>query len=156
MISELPTQRGRSRSRSRERIQEYPKDRTIRDVSYRGVDEEPSRARSKSPVVRGGQDPGKERRRPTWFDIQPVAGAPPPISDLPGAVQVTPENASGNLVSSSQSGVANQQATRHARRIYVRGQPAHTKEGDIATFFRYDNFNIICTTQITVTLEIMV
>lgn len=143
MVSELQTQRGRSRSRSRERVDGYISDRMTRDVSPRGLDQEPSRAKSRSPVPGDGQDPGKERRRPTWFDIQPVAGAPPPISDLPGVVQVIPENVSGNLMSSSQSGVANQQATRHARRIYIGGLPVHTKEGDIATFFRYGELQFL-------------
>jgi len=136
MVSELPSQRRRSRSRSRERASEYPGERKLHGESPGRVDDDQCMARSKSPIA--GQDPGMERRRPTWFDIQPVAGAPPPISELPGAVQVIPENISGNIVTSSQSGVANQQATRHARRIYVGGLPPHTKEEDIATFFRYE------------------
>ena len=136
MVSEFPSERGRSRSRSRERRRnESPDARKTRARSPGGEDMQLSGGRSKSPVTR---DQEKERRRPTWFDIQPVAGAPPPISDLPGAVQVIPESISGNLASSVQSGAANQQATRHARRIYVGGLPTHAKEEDIATFFRCD------------------
>lgn len=135
MVSEVPSGRRRSRSRSNEKRRETAEQGKDHDRSSGQQDRQTSRARSKSPL--SGHDPATERRRPTWFDIQPVAGAPPPISELPGAVKVIPESLSGNLVSSAQSGAANQQATRHARRIYVGGLPPHTKEEDIATFFRY-------------------
>lgn len=42
------------------------------------------RSRSRSPAY----DAEKARRRPTWFDIPPIGGAPPPLTQLPGAVQV--------------------------------------------------------------------
>lgn len=121
--------RRRSRSRSRDRHASYERNR-----SSERVDRRRSRSHSKSPEPE--YDPAKERRRPTWFDIQPVGGAPPPISDLPGAVQVIPDDLPANIASSAQTGAANQQATRHARRIYVGGLPPDTKEESIATFFR--------------------
>ena len=115
--------RGRQRSRSRER----------RNGSRERNERERSKSRSKSPGT--GFDPNKERRRPTWFDIQPIGGAPPPISQLPGAVQVVPDELPASLTASTQGG-ANQQATRHARRIYVGGLPPSAREENIASFIR--------------------
>jgi splicing factor U2AF subunit len=90
-----------------------------------------SRSRSASPAP-ARYDPKKERRRPTWFDIQPVGGAPPPVDSLPGAIQVVTNALAG---SSAAAGASNQQATRHARRIYIGGLPPHALEDQIATFF---------------------
>ena len=91
-----------------------------------------SRSRSKSP---NGYNPELKRRRPTWFDIAPVGGAPPPISQLPGAVQVTPANISDAGPALNYGAGGNQQATRHARRIYVGGLPLSSTEDSISTFF---------------------
>lgn len=119
------TERERRRSRSRERHRSRSRERKSRQRS---------KSRSKSPE---GFDPNKERRRPTWFDIPPVGGAPPPMSQLPGAVHVIPDNASSSVAVTSHAGGANQQATRHARRIYVGGLPPSAGEDNIASFFRY-------------------
>lgn len=113
--------RRRSRSRDKQRNRSRSRDRRRRSAS-----------RSKSPA---GYDPERKRRRPTWFDIAPVGGAPPPISQLPGAVQVTPAATSGPAAGASYAGGPNQQATRHARRIYVGGLPPSAREESIASFF---------------------
>jgi hypothetical protein len=104
-----------------------------------------SRSRSKSP---SGYDPNRKRRRPTWFDIPPIGGAPPPLSQLPGAVQVIPENIAPVVTAPGGfGGAASQQATRHARRIYVGGLPPDAVEQNIATFFRYKDLHaILCIT----------
>lgn len=136
MASET-AERRRSRSRSMDRREESSHEKMLSNRSPETEHRPASGERAKSSEA--GHDPTKERRRPTWFDIGPVAGAPPPISDLPGAVKVIPESLPGNLAASAQAGAANQQATRHARRIYVGGLPPHAKEGDIATFFRFVN-----------------
>jgi splicing factor U2AF subunit len=119
------TVRERRRSRSRERHRSRSRERK---------NQQRSKSRSKSPE---GFDPSKERRRPTWFDIPPVGGAPPPMSQLPGAVHVIPDNASSSAAVASHAGGANQQATRHARRIYVGGLPPSAGEDNIASFFRF-------------------
>lgn len=111
----------RNRSRSREHRRSRSRDRRRR-----------SKSRSKSPA---GYDPERKRRRPTWFDIVPVGGAPPPIAQLPGAVQVTPFAETGPVAAAGYAGGANQQATRHARRIYVGGLPPSAREDAIASFF---------------------
>lgn len=82
-----------------------------------------------------GYNPEQQRRRPTWFDIAPVGGAPPPISQLPGAVMVVTD-APGASAATGFGGAAAQQATRHARRIYVGGLPPSAKEEGVSTFFR--------------------
>lgn len=121
-------ERRRSRSRSRDRRRSRSRDRR--------------RSRSRSPAY----DAEKARRRPTWFDIPPIGGAPPPLTQLPGAVQVfnMPRDASGMAAAAGGPAAApvmaagaamSQQATRHARRIYVGGLPPSADENNIATFF---------------------
>lgn len=133
--------RDRRRSRSRDRRRSRSKDRRRRRSRSISKSKSRSRSRSKSPAGGTGYDPDRKRRRPTWFDIPPVGGAPPPISQLPGAVQVTPNMPSapggGSAVPvAGYAGAANQQATRHARRVYVGGLPPSAREENIATFFR--------------------
>ncbi len=84
--------RERSRSRERERDRGHDDRRSSYDNRDRGRDRRRSRSRSRD---RGRErdaspayDPKRPRRRPTWFDIAPVGGMPPPLSSLPGAVQV--------------------------------------------------------------------
>ena len=122
-----------SRERSRER-------RRTRSRSRERERRRRSRTRSKSPpaagaAASGGYDPNSKRRRPSWFDIQPVGGAAPPISSLPGAVQVTPDAPTGPSAGAGFAGGPNQQATRHARRIYIGGLPPSAREENIGTFF---------------------
>lgn len=119
--------RGRYRSRSRSSSGDRRRRRRSRSAS-RG------RRRTRSPSPSHGYDPEKKRRRPTWFDIQPVGGVPVPISQLPGAVMVAPD--SGPVpMGVGMFGGGNQQATRHARRIYVGGLPVGVQDDTIATFF---------------------
>ena len=123
---QLDRSRDRRRSRSRDKR---------RSRSRSGDRRRRSRSRSKSPATTG-YDPNAKRRRPTWFDIMPVGGVPPPISDLPGAVQVTPIVPTGPASGAGYAaGGPNQQATRHARRIYVGGLPPSAHEESIASFF---------------------
>jgi splicing factor U2AF subunit len=74
-----------------------------------------------------------------------MGGAPPPLTQLPGAVQVfaVPPGSVGG-VGGGGGGMGNvlpaasamsQQATRHARRIYVGGLPPQANEQNIQTFF---------------------
>ena len=102
------------------------------------------RRRSRSPDY----DPEGQRRRPTWFDIPPIGGAPPPLTQLPGAVQVFSApggggggggggafGGGGGMAATSAGAAMSQQATRHARRIYVGGLPPSANEQNIQTFF---------------------
>ncbi len=89
------------------------------------------RARSRSPSPTPARyDPGKERRRPTWFDIEPVGGAPPIIDSLPGAVKVISDEAAQLAAPAG----ASNQATRHARRIYIGGLPPNSREDEVGAF----------------------
>ncbi|PRW56919.1 splicing factor U2af large subunit A-like isoform X1 [Chlorella sorokiniana] len=121
--------RSRSRSRSRDRRRRSRSRERRRSRSR-------DRRRSRSPEY----DPEKQRRRPTWFDIPPIGGAPPPLTQLPGAVQVfsvpqsmAPAAGSGPVISGASA--MSQQATRHARRIYVGGLPPSANEQNVQTFF---------------------
>ncbi|KAL4450071.1 hypothetical protein ABPG77_010740 [Micractinium sp. CCAP 211/92] len=131
--------RRRERSRDRDRERRRSRSRSRDRRRSRSRDRRRSRSRSRS------HDDEKARRRPTWFDIPPIGGAPPPLTQLPGAVQVfnMPRDAAGMPAA---GGVAaapvlaggaamSQQATRHARRIYVGGLPPSADENNIATFF---------------------
>lgn len=92
----------------------------------------PPRSRSRSPTRLSE----RKRRRPTWFDIAPVNGLPPPWSTLPGAVQVVPQEvAASNVGNNAFVTVASQQATRHARRVYVGGLPPSVTERSLGDFF---------------------
>ena len=73
---------------------------------------------------------------PPRFDIPPIGGAPPPLTQLPGAVQVfsvpqsmAPTAGSGPVISGASA--MSQQATRHARRIYVGGLPPSANEQNV-------------------------
>lgn len=99
------------------------------DRSEHGERRERSRSRSLSPAP-ARYDPNKERRRPTWFDIEPVGGVPPIIDSLPGAVQVISEEASRLAAPAG----ASNQATRHARRIYIGGLPPNSREEQVGAF----------------------
>ncbi|PSC72088.1 splicing factor U2af large subunit A-like isoform X2 [Micractinium conductrix] len=118
-------ERRRSRSRSRDRRRRSRSRSRSRD-----------RRRSRSPADQGE----KPRRRPTWFDIPPIGGAPPPLTQLPGAVQVfegqraATQAPVGGMPQMGGSAMS-QQATRHARRIYVGGLPPQANEQNIQTFF---------------------
>lgn len=129
-IFTLQRSNGRDRSRSRERRRRSRSRDRYRSRSRE--DRRREKSRSRSPI--NGYDPNRQRRRPTWFDIQPVGGMPPPISSLPGAIQVTPSVPMGPATTSTFAGGPNQQATRHARRIYAGGLPT-INEDDIASFF---------------------
>ena len=118
--------RSRSRSRSRSRDGDRGRRRSFSPSERR------HRSRSKSNEQ---YDQEKKRRRPTWFDIQPLGGVPVPISQLPGAVMVTPDGAGVAPLGGGIFAGGNQQATRHARRIYVGGLPIDVREETISSFF---------------------
>nr|XP_012568737.1 splicing factor U2af large subunit B-like isoform X2 [Cicer arietinum] len=84
-----------------------------------------SRSRSKSP-------PQPEGKRTSGFDMAPPAtGVTPAVSgQMPGIAHMI-QGATQNL---SPFGIS-QQATRHARRVYVGGLPPFTNEQSIASFF---------------------
>lgn len=123
-------ERDRERDRSRDRDRERRRSRS-RDRRERRRSRSRSRGRDDSPAY----DPKRPRRRPTWFDIPPVGGAPPPLSSLPGAVQVWSVPAAPAAGGGGFGLAATQQATRHARRIYVGGLPPTATDDKISTFF---------------------
>lgn len=66
-----------------------------------------------------------------------MGGAPPPLNSLPGAVQVIADGAApvAPAQGSVFGGGGSQQATRHARRIYVGGLPPSATEDGLSAFF---------------------
>jgi splicing factor U2AF subunit len=144
METVAPRERRRSRSRDRRRSRSPRNRRRSRSPRDRRRSRSPRdrrRSRSRSPGGGGGgggggYDPDAKRRRPTWFDIAPVGGAPPPLSALPGAVQVAigaAADAPGGAPALGAAGGA-AQATRHARRVYVGGLPPTAREDALAGF----------------------
>ncbi|KAG2439755.1 hypothetical protein HYH02_010632 [Chlamydomonas schloesseri] len=154
--------RGRDRYDDRDRgrdsgRRERSRDRGDRERARRSR----SRSRSGSPPAKQG------RRRPTLFDVLPAGmapGAPPPPAVLPGAqpnlaaaaafaapppslAGLAPPPMSGGGFGSAPGGgfgsapggppAVSQQATRHARRIYVGGLPPTATEQNISSFFSH-------------------
>ncbi|KAH7290728.1 hypothetical protein KP509_30G061500 [Ceratopteris richardii] len=108
--------RGKSRSRSRGRSRSRSRDRKSKRVS--GFDMAPSNAGAIPGVAMPGQLPGMPQAMP---NVMPGA-FPFPGSQF-GAFPTVPMQA------------MTQQATRHARRIYVGGLPPLANEQTIAAFF---------------------
>lgn len=117
----------RHRNRSRSRSRDKPRNRS-RSHS-------PSRSRSKS-------------KRTSGFDMAPPATAMLPGAAVPGQLPGAPQPTSGMLQNTFPFGTSQlgslplmpmqamtQQATRHARRVYVGGLPPLANEQTIATFF---------------------
>ncbi|KAL6767440.1 hypothetical protein ACKKBF_B35235 [Auxenochlorella protothecoides x Auxenochlorella symbiontica] len=129
------SRRSRSRDRGKDDRRDDDRDRSRERRSSRRS-RSPRRRRSRSRSASPAYDPERPRRRPTWFDIPPIGGGPPPLSSLPGAVQVISDTSIPIMPAGSVfGGAASQQATRHARRIYVGGLPPSATEDGVASFF---------------------
>ncbi|GAB4814250.1 hypothetical protein N2152v2_001296 [Parachlorella kessleri] len=125
---------GRDRDRGGDRRDRDRDDRRDdrRSRRSRSRDRDRSRSRSKSP---SGYDPNRKRRRPTWFDIPPVGGAVPALNQLPDGDKYDIFAVPSAAPTAGFGGAASQQATRHARRIYVGGLPPSAGEQNISIFF---------------------
>ncbi|KAK2393510.1 hypothetical protein P8452_15493 [Trifolium repens] len=135
----------RQRGRDYDRHNDYDRDRDTRSRygahSKRSRRESRSRSRSRSP----SQSEGK---RTSGFDMAPPAtGVTPTVSgQMPGIahmIQGATQNFSPygisqiGALSLMQVQPMTQQATRHARRVYVGGLPPFTNEQTIASFFSH-------------------
>jgi len=117
-------ERSRDRGDRRDRDRDRPRSRD-RERSRRHK----SRSRSRTP-------PRRERRRKTGFDKMPdgVEAAPAPVG-LPGLPGMPPIPGLPGLPGAPPvAGPPTQQATRHARRVYVGGLPPTATEQSIAMF----------------------
>ncbi|KAG2437292.1 hypothetical protein HXX76_005950 [Chlamydomonas incerta] len=145
--------RGRERFDDRDRAREAGRRERSRDRAERErrpAQRSRSRSRSGSPPVKQG------RRRPTLFDVLPAGmapGAPPPPAVLPGAqpnlaaaaafaaappsLGLPPPPVAGFGAPPGGPPAVSQQATRHARRIYVGGLPPTATEQSISSFFSH-------------------
>ena len=131
--------RRRSRSRDRDRDRERDRDRKRRSRSRsRSRERRSRRSRSRSRDRRAA--PRRERK--TGFDLGPTGEiAPPvPLSQLqgafPGMPGVDPMGIPGmHFGAAVPAASLTQQATRHARRIYLGGLPPTVEEQPLAVLF---------------------
>ena len=115
-----PTERRRSPPRDRERRRSRSRDERRR-----------SRSRERAP-------PRPPRERKTGFDLGPSGEltAPVPLASLPGVFPGLSGMGLPGLSAGSIGGAATtQQATRHARRIYIGGLPPTVEEAPLAVLF---------------------
>ncbi|KAK2976773.1 hypothetical protein RJ640_030123 [Escallonia rubra] len=129
---------GRSRNNEYGRRHDYDRDR-----------ERHHRHRSRSPSVDRSRDESRSRsksKRTSGFDMAPptatvLPGAPGQLPDLPQPVPGMLQNmfpfgtAQFGALPLMPAQAMTQQATRHARRVYVGGLPPLANEQTIATFF---------------------
>lgn len=144
--------REQDRRKDRDHHHRDYKDRNARDErrrDYGSRDYDRARDRERRPRERSrSRSPSNSKRRTSGFDMAPPAApllSNAPVSDqLPGLPQSMP----GLLQNMFPGGAAQlgplslmpahtmtQQATRHARRVYVGGLPPSANEQTIATFF---------------------
>ncbi|XP_068323688.1 splicing factor U2af large subunit A-like isoform X2 [Pyrus communis] len=131
--------RGRNQDFDRHRHYDQDRERMHRHRSRsrsrsRSVDRSPPRSCSKS-------------KRTTGFDMAPPAGSVLPNASVSGQLSGIPQTMPGVVQNSLTFGALHmalplmpaqamtQQATRHARRVYVGGLPPLANEQTIATFF---------------------
>ena len=133
------TEPARRRSRSRDRDRDRDRDRKRRSRSRsRSRERRSRRSRSRSRDRRAA--PRRERK--TGFDLGPTGEiAPPvPLSQLqgvfPGMPGVDPMGLPGMPFGAAVPAASlTQQATRHARRIYLGGLPPTVEEQPLAVLF---------------------
>lgn len=120
----------RSRDRDRDRGDRRDRDRErgrSRDQDREREKKHKSRSRSRTP-------PRRERRRKTGFDKMPPEGAVPAgVPAIPGMPSIPGLPGLPGLAPAI-PGAPSQQATRHARRVYVGGLPPTANEQSISTF----------------------
>ena len=114
----------RTRSRSRERERERKRSRS-RD-KHRSRERRRSRSRSRE---RDRAPPRRERK--TGFDLGPSGEQAAPVPQLAGMAGL----AGMPGMPLQQSSLLPQQATRHARRIYIGGLPPTVEEQPLAVLF---------------------
>ncbi|WOL13342.1 splicing factor U2af large subunit B isoform X2 [Canna indica] len=110
-----------------------------------------SRSRSKDRFSKRNKSPSPPKsKRTSGFDMAPPAAPILPDAAVAGSMPVVPKLVTGTLptmlpIATSQFGslalmpaqAVTQQATRHARRVYVGGLPPMANEQTIATFFSH-------------------
>ncbi|GAY34462.1 hypothetical protein CUMW_011590 [Citrus unshiu] len=129
-----------------DRHRDYNRDKERRH-RHRSRSHSSDRFRNRSKSLSPSRSPSKSKRR-SGFDMAPPAAAMLPGAavpgQLPGVPSAVPEMAQNMLpFGATQLGafplmpvqVMTQQATRHARRVYVGGLPPLANEQAIATFF---------------------
>ncbi|KAH7545975.1 hypothetical protein FEM48_Zijuj01G0151100 [Ziziphus jujuba var. spinosa] len=130
-----------SRSHDRKRDYDYDRERRRRHRS-------PSFSRERSRNQSGSPSSSRTKsKRTSGFDMAPPALASLPSSASPGQLPGIPQSTPGTLQNILPFGMPQfslplapaqamtQQATRHARRVYVGGLPPMANEQTIATFF---------------------
>ena len=146
-----PRRHSRSRSRDKERRGEREERRERKHRSRsRSRDRDRRSRRSRSRSRDRGRDRDRERaprrERKTGFDMGPTGElAPPvPLAQLPLAMPGLIGGAAGGLLPGMTFGAPapsaaglTQQATRHARRIYIGGLPPTVEEAPLATLFNH-------------------
>jgi hypothetical protein len=137
---ERDDRRERSRERERDRDERRDRDRKRRSRSRsRDKDRRSRRSRSRS------RERAPRRERKTGFDKGPTGeiAAPVPLAQLPGAfpgmMPGMPPGMPGMpgmpFAAQPPAGAMTQQATRHARRIYIGGLPPTVEEQPLAVLF---------------------
>eukprot|EP00268_Persea_americana_P005537 TRINITY_DN11876_c0_g1_i1.p1 TRINITY_DN11876_c0_g1~~TRINITY_DN11876_c0_g1_i1.p1 ORF type:complete len:558 (-),score=113.80 TRINITY_DN11876_c0_g1_i1:252-1925(-) len=134
----------RHRSRDYDRHRDYDRDRERRHrhrSRSRSKDKSRHRSRSRSRSL-------SKSKRASGFDMAPPGAAVIPGTPVAGQIQGVPQTMPGMMTNMFPFGNAQfgalplmpaqamtQQATRHARRVYVGGLPPMANEQTIATFF---------------------
>lgn len=134
----------RRRSRDHDRHRDYDRDRERR---HRHRSRSPSRDKSRHRSRSRSRSPSKSKRA-SGFDMAPPGTAVMPGAAVPGQMPSVPQTVPGVIPNMFPFGTTQfgtlplmpaqamtQQATRHARRVYVGGLPPMANEQTIATFF---------------------
>eukprot|EP00192_Tetraselmis_astigmatica_P004420 CAMPEP_0117657448 /NCGR_PEP_ID=MMETSP0804-20121206/5336_1 /TAXON_ID=1074897 /ORGANISM="Tetraselmis astigmatica, Strain CCMP880" /LENGTH=493 /DNA_ID=CAMNT_0005463903 /DNA_START=90 /DNA_END=1573 /DNA_ORIENTATION=- len=117
-----------------------------RTVTGQGPQQGPGQGPQQGQGPRQGQgpvpQPSQEGPPPEdGFDVLPEGGVPPPMPGLPAVPGLPPAPGMAGLPplpgAPAVAAAPSQQATRHARRVYVGGLPPTANEQSIATFFSH-------------------
>lgn len=139
---------GNYRGRDRDRRRDYGKDREDR---HKRRSRSPSKDRSNKHISNSRSPTHSKSKRVSGFDMAPSAATMlPGVTAAPGQVPGTNPAVPGMFsnmfpMAPGQFGALSmmpvqamtQQATRHARRVYVGGLPPNANEQSIATFFSH-------------------
>ena len=112
-VDPVPKKRRGGEEKEREREKDREKEKERKQRSSR---KERSRSRGREEGSSSSDEGDRRRRKRTGFDVPPAEGAP---NALAPSVPV------------------NQQATRHARRVYVGGLPPSSTESGVGKFFAH-------------------
>ncbi|XP_044496918.1 splicing factor U2af large subunit A-like isoform X2 [Mangifera indica] len=135
----------RQRGRDHDRHRDYDRDKERRH-RHRSPSRSKETSRNRSGSPSQSRSPSKRRR--SGFDMAPPVAAMLPTAAVPGQLPGTPQTTAGTVQNMLPFGTTQlgalplmpmqamtQQATRHARRVYVGGLPPLANEQTIATFF---------------------